>query len=121
MVDLVNNVVGQITGQGELGVTEQAHLNEIAVPAVHFVEAPAGNDPWQWQIEKAVLADGRGIGRQSKETNFFEVRRWHFGTKRGLHVAEIFVSRDIDRQGAARGSREFGINGGQRQAAVSAG
>ena len=56
MVDLVEEVFDGAAGEVDAAIGEFAQQDEIAVPAVHLVEAAAGDDVAVGQIEQA----GRG-------------------------------------------------------------
>src|SRR5215472_18869264 len=53
----VEKILNHAFRQFRAMIAKQAADDEIAVPAVHFVELPARHDVWMLQIKKSVLAD----------------------------------------------------------------
>jgi len=53
MLDLKEEVVDHVFGQGFVVIGFETQENEEAVPAVHFIESPAWDDVRIRQIEQA--------------------------------------------------------------------
>ena len=79
--NFVEEIVGHVLGERELAVPQQAHLNEEAVPAVHFVESSTGNDVRPRQIQESLLANVQGIVRQLPQLDFLKIPRLHLAAK----------------------------------------
>lgn len=71
--DLVEQVVGHILRQIQTAVAHQAEQDEVAVPAVHLIEASARHDVGARQVEKPRLL--RFALRQGKHANARETFR----------------------------------------------
>src|SRR5204863_2383309 len=71
--DFVQEVLDHRARKLELVVAEQAALDEVTVPAVHFIEAAAGNDVWLRQIQKAWLDAARTIRGQHAQIQALEI------------------------------------------------
>jgi len=54
---LIEMIVGHVLGELDPPGLQQAHRDEVAVPPVHLVEAPAGDDVGMRQIEQPVWID----------------------------------------------------------------
>jgi hypothetical protein len=55
VADLVEEVVRHVLGQRNLVIAQQAKLDEIAIPPVHFIEAAARHDVGPRQIQQTLI------------------------------------------------------------------
>ena len=99
-----------------LAVEEQADLDEVAVPAVHLVEASAGHHVRTRQVEEA------GVGRlpvrgQRAQLDGGQVRRRHRGPELGLHARAVLGGGQVDGPALSRRALELGIGRGLGQVA----
>ena len=65
MFDLVQEVVRHVPRELQLAVAQETKLDEVAVPAVHFVEPASGHDVRVWHVQEPVVANligARGQG-----------------------------------------------------------
>ena len=100
----------------DVAVAQQTEQDEVAVPAVHLVEAAAGHDVRAGQVEQAGLGDGGGLARERGADRCGRDRRR--GKARASAAATASWSssrRQVDRPGRARGVRHLRIFGGPRQ------
>ena len=125
VADLVQEIVGHILGQRDVVIAQQAKLDEIAVPAVHFIEASAGHDVGPRQIEQALIfcpsQDLRGIAGQLADFNSCEIGRRQVTPQRGLNPRHVLVGGNVNGPTAIGQGFELGIDGGRRQITVRPG
>jgi hypothetical protein len=62
--DLIEEVFDHIARTIDLPVMKEPHLDEVAVPPIHLVEAATGHDIGTREIEQSVLADRQHVTRQ---------------------------------------------------------
>ncbi len=114
---LVDEVVDHVAREGDLVVAQQPQDDEVAVPAVHLVEAAAGHDVGAGQVQQAGLADrcARVIDGQRAQVDAGQIGRGERLGQRGRDGAAILVGGDVHRPGRARRVRDLVVRGGARQ------
>ena len=113
--DLVEEVVGHVARELQFAVAKQTELDEIAVPAVHLVEAPARHDVRIREVEEPVIANLVGPRRQRSQLDLPE-RVGRQGLAQLLFDSgSILVSREV--HGRWPGTVHLGIGRCLRQIA----
>ena len=121
VTDLVKEVIGHVLGERDVFIAQQAELDEVTIPAVHFVEAAAGHNIGARKIEQALILDPRGIGGELADFDLLEVGGGHLSFEGGGDAGEIVFGRNINRPTAVGEGLKFGIDGGDGQVLIGAG
>ena len=119
--DLVEEVVDHVARERQLAVPQQPELDEVAVPAVHLVEAAAGDDVRVGEVEEPGFGDRlRAIGQRA-DVEPREVRGGQRRRELPFDRGAIFVAGDVERPARVRVAVHFRIRRGARQIADRAG
>ncbi len=121
VLDLVDEVVDHVAGKRQLVILEQADLDEVTVPAVHFIEASAWHHVGSGQIQQAVLLDAGGVLGERGQRNRAEFFLAENLAQRALYAGPVLPTRDVDRPGCSWRQVQFWIDRGGRQVAIRAG
>ena len=120
MIDLVDEVVDHVACKRELSILEQSHLDEVTVPAVHFVEPSARNDVRAGQIQESVLFDAREVRRERLQVNGAELLLIQNLLYAARNARAILTPGDVDGPGSARRSVQLRVLCRGRKVAIGA-
>src|SRR5439155_5147520 len=113
--DLVQEVVGHVAGQLDFSRAQQTNLNEVAVPAVHLVEAAAGHYVGIRQVEQAVLANVGGSLGQYPQLDRSKLVAGEDGFEPPLDCRSVLAWRDVDGRRLCGIEVEFRVARGSRK------
>src|SRR5215471_14093023 len=100
MFDFKKEIFHHIAGEFGASVAQQSQDDEVAVPAVHLVEAAARDDIFIRQIQQAVGSDGGSIDLTELMDDFRQALNVY------VYLAIVLQLLDGARDGESRGKIE---------------
>jgi hypothetical protein len=115
VLDLVEEVLHHVPRALELGVAQQPHLDEVAVPAVHLVEAASGDHVGAREVQQPVLAHGFPARGQHAQVDRREALGPQALAQLALDALLVLARREVHRKGPPWRQAQLRVAGRLRQ------